>query len=129
VSTPLSYYLSLPGVMGVRRSIRGRADNYLERGRKLSPNGTDIPAGGAHIDELARGWALVKFLRSLSDGKTLKDSLEDGKAEASSWFKKWNESRKKEYQVYRWLHSADDTIEYAYRQVRQAIAESIKSGG
>jgi hypothetical protein len=125
-SSPTSMLLKRPSVMSVMRGIRDRAENYLEKGKRLTPPYNQIAVGGAHIDELARGWALITLLDSLNKGMSLKASLERAKEEARLWFSKWNASRPKEYQVYRRLESADDTIEYAYRQIRQAMIESLR---
>jgi hypothetical protein len=125
-SSPTSMLLKRPSVMSVMRGVRDRAENHIKRGQKLSAPYNQILVGGAHIDELARGWALITLLNSLSKGMSLKASLERAKEEARLWFSKWNKSRPKEYQVHRWLESADDTIEYAYRQIRQAMIESLR---
>lgn len=127
-NSPASTLLKRPSVILAMRGVRDRAENYLEKGKRLTPPYNQVAVGGAHIDELARGWALITLLNSLNRGLSLKASLERAKEEARLWFSKWNKSRPKEYQIHRWLESADDTIEHAHRQIRQAMLESLRGG-
>jgi hypothetical protein len=106
-------------VLAQMRTIRARSDYFLDQGRKLTPAGSSISVGGAHIEYLAKGDALATFLRGIGTGNTPDVSRESARLTAREWVRKWNASR--EYQVHYSETFADATIDDAWRSIRSLM--------
>lgn len=130
--TPPSWLATLDeptrqSVYAQMRTLREKSDAYNAAYRRLAPRNGDIPVGGAHIDEFANAEVIASFLSAIGKGKTPDEARADGKAMGRLIFEKWNERRKKDYQVHRWVESLDTTVDIVCRFTEERVAAMVET--
>lgn len=88
----------------------------------LKAIGNRIPVGGAHMDNFFRSEAIAGLLAGLREGKTLTESIADGKEASTRAVLAWNKRR--EWQVHR---TPDTAHSYLLRTVL-SVRRKMKAG-
>lgn len=104
--------------MEALKQISSILDQWNERHRKETPQGVAV-GGGEWMDSFFKVEGLSGIVESLRDGADLDFALEWGKIRARKAVKIWNSRR--EYQVHRWVNTADAWLEGQVRIVRLKI--------
>lgn len=100
-------------VLAEMRGIRKESDAFYEEYRRLSPPSGYIPAGSEHFRAHLKAEGLATFLGHIGKGKDPIEASDATKEEMSAWVRKFNSSRKKDYQVQVWEDSEHDRINTA----------------
>lgn len=58
--------------------------------------------GGEWMDSFLKSEAVLGTIRALREGKSIEESVAEGKSASEVAVRKWNERRRKDYQVRRW---------------------------
>jgi len=117
-------------IFAAMRAIDTRAQRYLETGNHMGRGtGMSIPIGAAHFDELLRGEVLCSYLRAIRKGASPTEAIDTAKAEIRSIIKSHNSKRAKDVCWQRADMAGDSTVEYAHRQILDALMmrEAVQS--
>jgi len=109
-------------VFTTMREIDTRSQRYYQNSANMTRgSGMSIPVGAAGFDEFIRGDSLAAYLRGLRKGLCPTEAIESAKVNAREVVKSHNARRAKDICWQRADMTADSTIEYAHRQIVDAL--------
>lgn len=101
--------------------LRKLDNKYLDLNEKHynnAPRGGSLPIGGGEwMDTFFRMEALRGMMNALRDGKSLNESVSDGKAVSEIAVKIWNTRR--EWQVHRYIKTAHSYLDRVVRSMKK----------
>lgn len=102
------------------REISAESDRHLAKARELQPRYPSVAVGAADFDEWVIGESLAVLLRTMSDGRSVGDSLIKAVSYSVYAIQLHNEKRPKDVNWQRHASFCESALNYAATRLRAA---------
>ncbi len=107
-------------VYAAMRWIGGRAGEAEREHNRLRPGYSEVAVGGAHMDSFFKSQVLHKFLDGLRAGQQPGVAARYAKEEGQFCVRKWNEVRRGDVHVHRYIGTVDHHVDLALKEITEA---------